>query len=124
MLRVNGDERPSARSPIWLSIVLNRRNIRSERTLGLTASTGAASSLSCLCTTNEGSLVTGRSARSMPMEVGSGSASTARLVRLPRGRAYWRSCYTITEGDNQLADTVMFLATRYCAFPLPLIRVR
>ena len=97
MLRVNGDERPSARSPIWLSIVLNRRNIRSERTLGLTASTGAASSLSCLCTTNEGSLVTGRSARSMPMEVGSGSASTA----------YWRSCYTITMGGNQLTDTVL-----------------
>ena len=96
MLRVNGDERPSARSPIWLSIVLNRRNIRSERTLGLTASTGAASSLSCLCTTNEGSLVTGQSARSMPMEVGSGSASTAR-----------RSCYTITMGGNQLTDTVL-----------------
>ena len=70
MLRVNGDERPpmpSARSPIWLSSVLNRCNMRSARTLGLTAGAGAASSLSSLCTTNEGSLVTGRSARSMPM---------------------------------------------------------
>ena len=96
MLRVNGDERPSARSPIWLSIVLNRRNIRSERTLGLTASTGAASSLSCLCTTNEGSLVTGRSARSMPMEVGSGSASFACLVEEHIGEAVTRSRWEVT----------------------------